>query len=304
VAATDATVLVLGETGTGKELVAREIHAASRRRDHSIIKVNCAAIPQNLIESELFGHEKGAFTGATSRREGRFALADGGTLFLDEVGELPLEIQAKLLRVLQEGEFEPVGSDRTRRVDVRLIAATNRDLAGEVRAGRFREDLFYRLHVFPLHVPPLRERGDDVYRLAEVFLRRFSQTHGLPRKRIDPKECRLLREHSWPGNVRELQNAIERALIVSGRDGPFSIAHALHATEVPATAKVNPKPEPESARILTAADLEQIERENLIRALDHCHGKVSGLGGAAALLGIPPSTFSSRMKALGIKRRD
>jgi PAS domain S-box-containing protein len=304
VAATDATVLVLGETGTGKELVAREIHAASRRREKPLVRVNCAAIPQNLIESEFFGHEKGAFTGATSRREGRFASADGGSLFLDEVGELPLDLQAKLLRVLQEGEFEPVGSDRTKRVDVRLIAATNRDLADAVRAGRFREDLFYRLNVFPLNIPPLRERGDDVCRLAESFLVRFSRAHGRPVPTVPPEEARALRAHGWPGNVRELQNTIERALILAGRDGAPAIAQALGISAAPASAvTASPTSDGAAPKIFTAAELQQMERENLIRALDHCGGKISGLAGAAALLGIPPSTFSSRMKALGIERR-
>lgn len=302
VAATDATVLVLGETGTGKEVVAREIHAASRRRAKPLVRVNCAAVPENLIESEFFGHEKGAFTGATARREGRFAMADGGTLFLDEVGELPLDIQAKLLRVLQEGEFEPVGSDGTRRVDVRVIAATNRDLAADVRAGRFREDLFYRLNVFPLHVPPLRERGDDVCRLAELFLSRFSREQGRPAPTLSPEDARALRSYPWPGNVRELQNAIERALIVAGRSAAPSIGQAIGGAGA-----AEPKPVDGSAQepppILTLADFERLERENILRALNHCGGKISGLGGAAALLGMPPSTLSSRMKALGIDRK-
>jgi PAS domain S-box-containing protein len=302
VAATDATVLVLGETGTGKEVVAREIHAASRRRAKPLVRVNCAAVPENLIESEFFGHEKGAFTGATARREGRFAMADGGTLFLDEVGELPLDIQAKLLRVLQEGEFEPVGSDGTRRVDVRVIAATNRDLAADVRSGRFREDLFYRLNVFPLHVPPLRARGDDVCRLAELFLSRFSREQGRAVPTLSLEDARALRSYEWPGNVRELQNAIERALIVSGITGAPSIEQAIRGAS-PAEAKPLIGSPDGPPPILTLADFQRLERENILRALNHCGGKISGLGGAAALLGMPPSTLASRMKALGIDRR-
>ncbi|MBE0564388.1 MAG: sigma 54-interacting transcriptional regulator, partial [Krumholzibacteria bacterium] len=216
VARTDATVLVCGETGTGKELVARAVHAASARARKPLITVNCAAVPANLIESEFFGHVKGAFTGATAPREGRFALADGGTLFLDEIGELPLDLQAKLLRVLQEGEFEPVGSSTPRLVDVRVIAATNRDLAAEAAAGRFREDLYYRLHVFPVAVPPLRERGDDVLLLADHFLQRCARHLGRPPAALDARGRQAVRTYRWPGNVRELQNLVERALILAG----------------------------------------------------------------------------------------
>jgi PAS domain S-box-containing protein len=299
VAATDATVLVHGETGTGKELVAGAIHKLSPRRDKALVRVNCAAIPANLMESEFFGHEKGAFTGATLRREGRFALADGGTLFLDEAGELPLDLQAKLLRVLQEGEFEPLGGDRTRKVDVRVIAATNRDLAAMVREGTFREDLFYRLNVIPLHVPPLRERGADIAALAVAFQQRFSRRMG---KRVDPlhaEDLRRLSAYEWPGNIRELQNVIERALILS-QSSRLDLAHAL-----PAVPALNPTNDDggDSDRILTTRDLEELERNNLMRALKTSGGRISGNEGAAALVGIPASTFSSRMKALGIKRR-
>ena len=224
VAPADATVLILGETGTGKELVARAVHDASARRGKALVRVNCAAIPESLIESEFFGHEKGAFTGATARRDGRFAQADGGTLFLDEIGELPLDLQAKLLRVLQEGEFEPLGGTKTRKVDVRVIAATNRSLEDEVSDGRFREDLYYRLNVFPIRVPTLQERADDIFLLAEAFLRRFSVRMGRRFEELTDEDKRLLKAYSWPGNVRELQNVIERALIpvLRSQTRPFS----------------------------------------------------------------------------------
>lgn len=299
VAVTDATVLVHGETGTGKELVAGAIHKLSPRKDKALVRVNCAAIPANLMESEFFGHEKGAFTGAMLRREGRFALADGGTLFLDEVGELPLDLQAKLLRVLQEGEFEPLGGNRTRKVDVRVIAATNRDLAAMVRAGTFREDLFYRLNVIPLHVPPLRERGADIAALAVAFQQRFARRMG---KRVDPlhaEDLRRLSAYEWPGNIRELQNVIERALILS-QSSRLDLARALPAVPV-----LNPGNDDgcEPERILTSRELEELERNNLLRALKTTGGRISGNQGAAALVGIPASTFSSRMKVLGIRRQ-
>ncbi|MGC2577139.1 MAG: sigma 54-interacting transcriptional regulator, partial [Terrimicrobiaceae bacterium] len=213
VAPTDATVLILGDTGTGKELVARATHEASARRSEALVRVNCAAIPESLIESEFFGHEKGAFTGATSQRAGRFAQADGGTLFLDEIGELPLDLQAKLLRVLQEGEFEPLGGTRTRKVNVRVVTATNRNLEDEISDGRFREDLYYRLNVFPIRLPSLRERGEDIFLLAEAFGRRFAERMGRRFDELTEEDKRQLKSYSWPGNVRELQNVIERALI-------------------------------------------------------------------------------------------
>src|SRR5215472_16273160 len=225
---TDTAVLILGETGTGKELFARAIHQGSRRRDRPLVKVNCAAIPAALIESEFFGHERGAFTGATARRDGRFTLADGGTIFLDEVGELPPELQGKLLRVLQEGEFEPVGSSRTRKVDVRVVAATNRDLESEVKRARFREDLFYRLSVFPLTVPPLRNRGTDVVLLAQEFARQFGNRAGRKLHPIGAEAAARLRAYAWPGNVRELQNVIERA-VITARDGHLNLDRALPA---------------------------------------------------------------------------
>jgi transcriptional regulator with PAS, ATPase and Fis domain len=298
VAGTDATVLIHGETGTGKELVARAVHRASRRRDRPLIKVNCAAIPAQLIESEFFGHEKGAFTGAMARREGRFALADGGTLFLDEIGELPLELQSKLLRVLQEGEFEPVGSSRTRRVDVRVIAATNRDLRHEADQGRFREDLYYRLGVFPIEVPPLRTRGMDIQLLAHALVKKFSLRHGRRCARLSTTDLERLGSYPWPGNVRELSNVIERA-VITGDGDRINLDRALPAA--PETSETPSAPKSVPPRILTAPEFEAWERENLQRALDRCHGRVSGPGGAAALLGLKPSTLTSRLKALGLR---
>ncbi len=300
VAATDTTVLITGETGTGKELIACSVHEASHRRGRPLVRVNCAAIPGTLMESEFFGHERGAFTGATARREGRFALADGGTLFLDEIGELPLDLQAKLLRVLQEGEFEPLGSTHTRQVDVRVVAATNRDLAALVREGRFREDLFYRLNVFPLRVPPLRERDTDIALLARAFVERFARRMG---RRLDPlhaDDARRLQEYAWPGNVRELQNVIERAIILA----PGSRLELRRA--MPETAAPMPTAPAEAAvdaPILSAREWEALERANIARALAACGGKISGEHGAAQRLGLAPSTLSSRMKVLGISRK-
>jgi len=294
VAETGATVLLLGETGTGKEVIARAIHAASKRRHKALITVNCAAIPPTLIESEFFGHEKGAFTGATQKREGRFALADGGTIFLDEIGELPPELQVKLLRVLQEGEFEPVGSSRTRRVDVRVLTATNRDLDAAVKDGSFREDLYYRLNVFPLHLPSLRDRGRDIALLASTFAERCARRMG---RTIElSEECiRRLMAYPWPGNVRELENVIERAVITS-RDRRLNLDRALPRAEGVAT------PDKITGRILTARELQGLERENIIRALEESGWRVSGDKGAAQFLGMNSSTLSSRMKALQIKR--
>jgi transcriptional regulator with GAF, ATPase, and Fis domain len=293
-------VLLTGETGTGKELFARAIHEASGRSRRPLVKVNCAAIPANLIESELFGHERGAFTGATQRREGRFSLADGGTIFLDEVGELPLELQPKLLRVLQEGEFEPVGSSRTKSVDVRVVSATNVDLDQAVKEGAFREDLYYRLNVFPIRLPPLRERGDDVVLLAEAFARRFARRSGRSLLPLGDADARRLEAYHWPGNVRELQNVIERAVITS-RDGRLNLARALPLPEgAPHAAESGGGETP--GRLLTEAEVRELERENLRRALERAGWKVSGDGGAAGLLGVSPSTLSSRMKALGLRR--
>lgn len=302
VAAMDTTVLILGETGTGKELIARAIHAASRRRNKPLIKVNCTALPATLIESEFFGHEKGAFTGATQRRGGRFTLADGGTIFLDEIGDLPLDLQAKLLRVLQEGEFEPVGSSYTKKVDVRVIAATNRNLKRAVKDGNFREDLYYRLNVFPIELPPLRSRGDDIAILASAFIRKFAHRMGRNMEPLSEEAVRRLKAYDWPGNVRELQSVIERAVITSPDDRP-NLDRAL-----PETASTNIVASPmilaeeRQNSIRTARELQELERANLIQALNAAGWRVSGKDGAARLLEVNPSTLSSRMKALGIKR--
>jgi PAS domain S-box-containing protein len=301
VAATDATVLVLGETGTGKELIAHGIHKASKRKDKPLIKLNCAAIPASLIESELFGHEKGAFTGATTNREGRFLLADGGSIFLDEIGEMPLELQAKLLRVLQEGEVEPVGSSRTVHVNVRVIAATNRDLRAEVAQGRFREDLFYRLNVFPIRVPALRERRDDIAMLAGHLIRKASQSMGIPVSDIAPEDVALLRSYDWPGNIRELQNIIERAVITS-RDGHLNFNRVFPEANGRNTTADDTNSAHPNHVVLNYSELKQFERENILRALERCGGKIAGPDGAAALLGVPSTTLSSRVKALGIRQ--
>jgi PAS domain S-box-containing protein len=299
VAATDASVLILGETGTGKELVARAIHAASARRARPLVKVNCAAIPAALVESEFFGHERGAFTGATQRREGRFALAHGGTIFLDEVAELATDLQAKLLRVLQEGEFELVGSAQTRKVDVRVIAATNRALGRAVSEGRFREDLYYRLNVVPIEVPPLRQRGDDVVVLANAFAARVAKRIGRAVEPLSAEDAAQLRSYAWPGNIRELQNVIERAVITSV-DGRLDLARFLHPTAVSAPPVATDRER--SGAIRTVRELEEIERASIVAALESAHGRVAGADGAAERLGTKPSTLRSRIKALGIIR--
>jgi PAS domain S-box-containing protein len=301
VAETDASVLVLGETGTGKELVARAIHQASRRRDGPLVRLNCAAIPAALIESELFGHEKGAFTGATERRDGRFALADGGTIFLDEIGELSLELQAKLLRVLQEGEFEPVGGAKTRKVDVRVISATNRDLAEMMQAKSFREDLYYRLNVFPVQLPPLRERGDDVLLLAGHFAAKYARKLGRGVEPFDDDGRRRLLAYGWPGNVRELANVIERA-VITARDGRLHLERLLPDPEARPDAGAAARGEPAASSLRTAQEMEALERENLRRTLEACDWKISGAGGAAERLGLKPTTLSSRIRALDLRR--
>ena len=299
VASSDACVLIQGETGTGKEVIARAIHAASRRNAAPLIKVNCAAIPESLIESEFFGHEKGAFTGATAKRIGRFALADGGTMFLDEVGEIPVDLQSKLLRVLQEGEFEPVGSSATRKVDVRIVAATNRNLNEAIRSGAFREDLYYRLHVFPILVPPLRERGQDVILLAQKFANIAAQKMGKHVGSLTPDCKRRLMAYSWPGNVRELQNIMERAVITS-RNGQLNVEDSL---PLPGIGHTDARPQAlEPGKVLSIAELQDLEKQNIIHALSRCEWRVSGPQGAAKLLGIPATTLSSRMKALKITR--
>lgn len=290
VAGTDATVLITGETGTGKELIARAIHALSRRKDKVMVKLNCAAIAAGLVESELFGHEKGAFTGAVTRKIGRFELADGGTLFLDEIGELSLDLQAKLLRVLQEGEFERVGGTRTFKVDVRIITATNRNLAQSVQQGEFRPDLFYRLNVFPIPLPPLRERKEDLPLLVEHFVRRYGARYGKPIETVPESAMAALYHYAWPGNVRELQHVVERAVILT--QGPvLTFDDCLKDSRSVAAP---------SAPLET---LEEIERTHILRVLDNTGWRVSGKAGAAEVLGLKPTTLESRMKRLGISRR-
>jgi transcriptional regulator with GAF, ATPase, and Fis domain len=302
VAGSDTTVLITGETGTGKELIAHAIHRLSPRAKRAFIKVNCAAIPANLQESEFFGHEKGAFTGATQRREGRFKLADGGTIFLDEVGELPPDLQAKLLRVLQEGEYEPVGGSRTVRVHVRVVAATNRDLEAMVAAGDFRQDLLYRLNVFPLRMPPLRDRGDDIGLLAEFFTRSMGRREGRATAPPTPDDLYRLKRYPWPGNVRELQNVIERAIITSTDGRHLNLARALPDAPVSVADEAAEAPPTDTVRVLTATELRDLERSNLQRALEASGWKISGTGGAAEMLGLNPNTLSSRIRSLGIER--
>jgi len=299
VAGTDSTVLLLGETGTGKGLFASVIHAASNRKNKPFIKVNCAAIPASLMESEFFGHEKGAFTGATERREGRFALADGGTLFLDEIGELPTDLQVKLLRVLQEGEFEPVGSSHTRKVNVRLIAATNRDLKEGVQQGKFREDLYFRLNVFPIEIPPLRRRIEDIEVLASALTKKLAVRLGRQIAPLSSESIFRLRRYDWPGNVRELQNVIERAIITS-KDGGLNLDRALPESSPTSAASLPVRDEP--AKVRSAMEMMEMEKANLLRALERTNWRVAGPEGAAALLGVNPSTLSSRLKVLKMKR--
>jgi formate hydrogenlyase transcriptional activator len=296
VAAVETTVLLTGETGTGKELIARALHQGSPRRNRPLIKVNCGAIPQGVVESELFGHEKGAFTGALQRRLGRFELADKGTLFMDEVGELPLDVQVKLLRVLQEHEFERVGSPRTQQVDVRLIAGTNRDLEQEVAEQRFRADLYYRLNVFPIRVPPLRERPSDIPLLVKHFLGQFQRKLAKPLKGVTPDSMARLERYAWPGNIRELQNVIERACVLS--PGPVvEIVDDLRPVGGGGPAPMGPAGRQE---VMT---LEENERLHIRQALAACGGRLYGPDGAAALLGINPSTLRSRMKRLDITKQ-
>jgi formate hydrogenlyase transcriptional activator len=308
VAATDSTVLILGETGTGKELIARAIHDRSTRKERTLVKVNCSAISAGLVESELFGHMKGAFTGALERRTGRFELADGGTIFLDEVGELPLETQVKLLRILQEREFEPVGSSHSIKVDVRVIAATNRDLKEAMQEGRFRSDLFYRLNVFPVQVPPLRDRRSDIHLLVKFFLGRFSKKFG---KKVDgvsqPTMDRLVR-YSWPGNIRELENVIERAFVLS--QGP--VLELEYELESEPASRVNPgitetfaaEVQPVDGSPSRLPTLEEVERSHILAALKLTSGVIEGPKGAAKILNLNPNTLRNRMEKFGIKRSD
>ena len=286
IAATDTPVIVLGETGTGKELIARAIHSSSLRRDRPLLKINCAALPSNLIESELFGYERGAFTGAFDKRLGRFEVADGATLFLDEIGELPLELQAKLLRVIQDGEFERLGSSRTIKVDVRIIAATNRNLEEEVRNGRFREDLWYRLSIFPITVPALREHMEDLPQLVEHYVEKISRRLGKSIESISTSVMNTLQNYHWPGNVRELENVIERAVINSS--GPkLRLADELKTLHKDLT---------------TPKTLEKVEHDHIVRILEQTHWKVSGKNGASEILGLNVSTLRGRMRKLGIRR--
>ncbi len=320
VAPADSTTLIIGETGTGKELVARAIHDRSGRKTRPLVKVNCGAISAGLVESELFGHVKGAFTGALANRDGRFQVADSGTIFLDEVGELPLETQVKLLRVLQEQEFEPIGSSKTVKVDVRIIAATNRDLSAAVAEGKFRRDLYYRLNVFPISVPPLRERAADVPLLVNFFLQRFAKKFGRPVKKVSEETMRRLAGYAWPGNIRELQNVIERAILLSPGDrlqlapdfcpapvvlnprreealtSPFSIADRQSPVERSVIVSAAPNGGDGSA------SMEEVERRHIEAVLVQTHWMIEGERGAAKILNLNPSTLRSRMKNLGIKR--
>jgi formate hydrogenlyase transcriptional activator len=286
VAPTGATVLITGETGTGKELIARAVHDLSPQRSKTLVKVNCAALPPTLIETELFGHEKGAFTGAVARLAGRFELAHGGTIFLDEIGDLPLELQGKLLRVLQEGEFERVGGRQTLKVAVRVIAATNRDLEAAVAAGTFRADLFYRLNVFPIHVPPLREQPEAIPDLVRHLLARYGARLGRRIEMIRPAALQALQDYCWPGNVRELENVIERACILS-RGPELELREWLH------------KPAPPSQDTVR---LDEVQRAHILSVLDRVGWRVSGERGAAKMLGLKPTTLEARMKKLGIRR--
>jgi formate hydrogenlyase transcriptional activator len=291
VAATDSTVLILGETGTGKELIARALHRKSKRAARAFIRVNCAAIPQSLIASELFGHEKGAFTGALQRRLGRFEAADGGTLFLDEIGDLPMETQIALLRVLQEKEFERVGSNHPVSVDVRLIAATNRDLPAAVAAGTFRQDLFYRLNVVPIDVPPLRERADDIPLLVEYFVGRFAKEAGKNIRRIRKHTLEQLENYHWPGNIRELQNVVERAVVLCENE-TFVVDESWLRRESADSPRSN-----DGLSALGDREVQMIEA-----ALAESHGRISGPSGAAAKLGIPRQTLESKIRRLGIDK--
>jgi PAS domain S-box-containing protein len=301
VAETPANVMIVGETGTGKELVAHAIHSRSRRADAPLVKVNCASIPHELFESEFFGHAKGAFTGAYRDRIGRFQLADGGTIFLDEVGEIPIDLQGKLLRVLQEREFERVGEDTTRQVDVRVIAATNKDLEKEVEAGNFREDLYYRLSVFPVNVPPLRKRGDDVIQLAVHFLDQVCRDFGRPNPGLTQAQVDAMRRYDWPGNIRELKNVIERAVILSPGsslrlDLSLPSAGMQEITVQPARSG------DDGQDFLTDAEMKAQQRDNMRRALEYANWRISGKAGAAELLGLKPSTLTDRMHSFNLQK--
>ena len=302
VAPSDATVLILGETGTGKELIARAVHQRSRRRNKPLVRVNCGSIPKELFESEFFGHVKGAFTGAVKDRAGRFEVAAGGTLFLDEVGEIPLELQSKLLRVLQEKSYERVGDEKTRHVDVRIVAATNRDLKKEVAIGRFREDLYYSLNVFPLRVAALRERKEDIPLLATHFVELLVNELGCPKPRLTRAGIETLQGYDWPGNIRELRNVIERAVILA-RGGALEF-------DVPGIGPLDDPPsfgpphvDQAELEYLTEPEMRRRERQNLFAALQKAGWKIKGVDGAAELLGVKPTTLMSRIEKMGLKRR-
>ncbi len=301
-APTDCTVLIVGETGTGKEYLARAVHKQSPRSAMPMIKVNCAAIPKDLFESEFFGHEKGAFTGASAKRVGRFELAHGGTLFLDEIGELPLDIQAKLLRVLQEQEFERVGGHSTQKVDVRIVAATNRNLQEEVASKRFREDLYYRLNVFPVHIPPLRDRHEDLPMLIDSIVKKFSQKHGKSVEGVQQASMSELVAYTWPGNIRELENVIERAVILT-KDSTLQIGNWFGVGVSSPPSAENEVPLEESSPSLESIEsLEEMERLHILRALEATKWRIAGQNGAAELLGVNRSTLRARMDKLGISR--
>jgi len=287
VAPTNTTILILGETGTGKELIASAIHSMSPRKDHPLIFVNCAALPANLIESELFGREKGAFTGADTRQVGRFEVAHGSTLCLDEIGELPLEIQAKLLRVIQDNKFERLGSSQTITVDVRIVATTNRDLEEEVRKGRFRQDLYYRLNVFPVTVPPLRQRKEDIPLMVQAFIERYSRKLGKQITSIHKETMKALQDYPWPGNVRELESIIERAVILC----PGPVLQLTDKLEISSPSLSS-----------TVRTLEETERNQILKILSETRWRIEGKDGAAAILGLHPSTLRARMHKLGIVR--
>ena len=301
VAPTEASALILGESGTGKELVAREIHHRSRRKDKPLVRVNCASIPKDLFESEFFGHTRGAFTGAVKDRAGRFEAAEGGTIFLDEIGEVPLDLQSKLLRVLQEKCYERVGEDRTRQADVRVIAATNHDLEQAVAAGRFREDLYYRLNVFPIQVPPLRERMEDVPLLAKHFIESSIKELGCPKPRLTRAAIAKLQNYHWPGNIRELRNVIERAIILS-RGGALDFDLPVASSPAAAPRFTPQEADATEPGILTEPEMQRRERDNLLAALRKTNWKIKGADGAAELLGVKPTTLKARIKKMGLKR--
>jgi hydrogenase-4 transcriptional activator len=301
VSPTKSSVLIQGGSGTGKELVAREIHKHGPRKGKAFIKVNCAAIPKELYESEFFGHVKGAYTSAVNDRVGRFEAADGGTIFLDEVGEIPLSVQSKLLRVLQEGEYERLGEERTRHVDVRVIAATNKNLRDEVKNKHFRDDLFYRLNVFPIHISPLKDRIDDIPLLASHFTDKLSKEMNLPKPILTKANIMDLQSYNWPGNVRELENAIERAMILS-RSKKLNFNAILETDEPPKITTQRTFSRPDADAILSADDMYALEKENMIRALRRCKWKIYGDDGAAGMLGLKPTTLIERMKRMKIKK--